>query len=680
MTTTTRTLYPTINRRDVLKGIGVTAGALSVGGGTMLFTGRAAAASGSVTETIYLSDSGQPGDTFGTRLFSVDLDDTASTATLTLLATGSDANYPKVDAVAASPDGATVYLFDKTTANLGAYDVSGGTLSTLGVVSFEDVGGNSIPVPDDTVLATFSPSGEFLLGAQGDDTVYTVDLGTLTASAAFTVSGADLSGADFAFDAAGTLFAYTNDGGRLYTVDTATGGATQVGTVGQTVTGMAIRDAGLGDLLVSSRTVGGLVALDPTTAAVGNTYQLVDTNGDPVPLGSGDMTVGRLAEVGEHGEARTYAVYQDGELLGCVEALSYTDESGGTVSLTDFYNYAASPNLGGSNTPTGLEEWGGSRVFLYEDDEGVALVFLHDDGSQNSSLGTASKSRQARFEFDGLPVGSGEDWIVDENNDVVDDTGDDQTFYWRWFPRWSDGGAYGYLECDFEVTVTPDFDPNPDGQAFPDLPASEPWLGDPADGLEGEATGAPGWTFLSGSAVAPTIALDPESDLVISCECPTCVDCESDELLAKFEFEGGEFAFEKGSDGDGFQFESSTDKPGETNEPITATFSTEYCSLLALVKAGPETIPQVVDAEDGVVTVTSTNGKAISNVQFYCTGSEVPEEPEEPGPPSGGRGSESRRPPEHGFPGARRRRDTRGRRGNARRGRRIGVRSRNPRR
>jgi hypothetical protein len=356
MTTTTTTRHgPTLDRRTVLRGMGATAGALALGGGSTLFTGRAAAAPGNVTETIYLSDSGQPGDTFGTRLFSVDLDDTASTATLTLLTTAPDAEFPKVDAIAATPDGTLVYLFDKTTARLGEYDTSAGTFSDLGVVSFEDAGGASIATPDDVVLATYTLGGEFVLGSQGDDTIYTLDVGTLTATERVVVTGMDLNGADFAFDANGDLFVYTNDGGgQLFTVDLATGAATSVGPSGRTLTGLSVRDGGLGDLVGSSKSDDALIVLDKSSGSPGTVFDLQDAQGNDYVLGSGDLAIGRLVDatcidcVGE-GVVAEFEFQSDQEtfvLVGGddtdVSLASYaTNQSGDPVGATFDTNFCA---------------------------------------------------------------------------------------------------------------------------------------------------------------------------------------------------------------------------------------------------------------------------------------------------------------------------------------------------
>lgn len=112
--------------------------------------------------------------------------------------------------------------------------------------------------------------------------------------------------------------------------------------------------------------------------------------------------------------------------------------------------------------------------------------------------------------------------------------------------------------------------------------------------------------------------------------CNECVECEEDGLLAKYEFDcveeidgecvGYDFVFEKGDPslvtyemGD---FES---KDGETFDPVSATFGTDYCTVYALVKAGQELDVQELFAEDGTVTAEYVAPYAISFVSFYCT-------------------------------------------------------------
>lgn len=107
-------------RRTVLRGAAVGAGMLAFGGvGTRAFVGRAAATSHSI-ETLYLTDSGgNNGGNFLTKLYSVELDTPNNRANLSELVDISDTDFDQVDAIAASLDGTTVYMIDKTSRHLG---------------------------------------------------------------------------------------------------------------------------------------------------------------------------------------------------------------------------------------------------------------------------------------------------------------------------------------------------------------------------------------------------------------------------------------------------------------------------------------------------------------------------------------------------------------------------------
>ena len=91
--------------------------------------------------------------------------------------------------------------------------------------------------------------------------VYSIDLGTMSVAQAWPLIDTngvpvDLNGADIAFDVDGNMYLWTNAGGLgLYRVDLSTtpAVATRLGTgTFPFVTGLAIRDAGNGDLLGSS--------------------------------------------------------------------------------------------------------------------------------------------------------------------------------------------------------------------------------------------------------------------------------------------------------------------------------------------------------------------------------------------------------------------------------------------
>lgn len=99
-----------------------------------------------------------------------------------------------------------------------------------------------------------------------------------------------------------------------------------------------------------------------------------------------------------------------------------------------------------------------------------------------------------------------------------------------------------------------------------------------------------------------------------------CIDCEDgEELLVKYEWEDGEFVTE-GSDGH-ISLDENSIVLDEDGEPQEICFDTTYCDVDAAVKAGQEYT--IYEDEEGRVCVEGIDGKAISNVQFFC---EAPED------------------------------------------------------
>lgn len=119
----------------------------------------------------------------------------------------------------------------------------------------------------------------------------------------------------------------------------------------------------------------------------------------------------------------------------------------------------------------------------------------------------------------------------------------------------------------------------------------------------------------------------PESDYCAG-EDTECPPCESGkELLVKYEWSGGKFVSE-GSDGN---IEPTSWTLDEDGEPVEACFTTDYCEVDAVVKAGQGY--ETYEDESGAFCVTgitkeNPQGKeithAISNVQFFC---ETPDDP-----------------------------------------------------
>lgn len=281
-----------IDRRDLLKA--VAAGSAAGFVGVPALGGSAVAAESS--ETLYLSDTGgDDGFSDGeSRLFEVDLvDGDPPQAQLTELQ-GSPLptdDFGQVDAIAATPDGETIDVIDKNSAHLGRYTVSDGSFSDEGKV-------DGLLSSDAVVLASYSPDGTLYAAGQGSGALYTVDPSGPTVTSTTGISGATVQGADLAFDASGTLYLYSSADQRLYTVDPDTGEATLVGdsqTDKGSFTGLAIRDAGAGNLVGSSTSDNTVYVLDTSDGSKGTGYRMYE-DGSAYAYGYGDMTVGALEE------------------------------------------------------------------------------------------------------------------------------------------------------------------------------------------------------------------------------------------------------------------------------------------------------------------------------------------------------------------------------------------------
>lgn len=277
-----------LHRRDVLKIAAVGAGITALGG--IGFTGRAVADS-HIEETLYLTDSGGDNSDVGlTNLYTVELvDGDTPKAMLTLEYALTDTDFGQVDAIAASLDGELVYMIDKTSRHLGVYTVESG--------AFEDKG-QIDGLPGGVVLATYSPDGTLFAASQNTNAMYTIDVTGPSATKYVDISGANVQGADIAFDADGVLYLYSSGSESLYTIDYEMGSgtfgqATLVGETGDFFTGLAVRAAGTGDLVGSNTTRDEIVVVDKGTGAKGTEYEMY-IGETPYAYGYGDMTVGAL--------------------------------------------------------------------------------------------------------------------------------------------------------------------------------------------------------------------------------------------------------------------------------------------------------------------------------------------------------------------------------------------------
>lgn len=566
-----------------------TAALLGFGGGVLngLSTPVAAQAG---SETLYLAESWPDGRSSGdgSALFEVNLDATSNEALLTHLITLPADHFDGIS-IAASSDGKTIYVIDTQTGHLGAYDVSTGSFTDLGAIS---------SYPYRVTSAAFSPDGT-LYAASTNDALSTIDVDNVSATVVATFD-IDVFPAQIAFTSDGTLWLHNVD--KTYTVDPATGTTTLVGDTLGTITGIAVRADGKGDLLYSLHGSDSIWVIDRDDGSRDVQYSMM-LDGSPYTHQWGDMSIGAFADapfvsdvvvapnpVAEDTEVLLTATVDDSgpgdsTIIGaeysldggatwdsmnhmsaedgafdesieqvtatldgfsdasvvtiCVRAtdsegntgamkctellvydpdikfvisqngvehsvtpVTYTDEYGSILSVSDFYNYATSPNLYGSNTSLDIEANDQSRMFLYRDTTGLYVVFLQDDFLSAGS--DIVNDRQAYFQFNGLPTSGG--WVVEEGE--VFDMGDGSSYYWAWTEKWSDGSAYGPLPCDagkeFDFTVTPGFNPNPNDQTFPNSPQSVSWLAEN------------GWKFYSDGG--SLITLDPTAAVTLSCK------------------------------------------------------------------------------------------------------------------------------------------------------------------
>lgn len=133
-----------------------------------------------------------------------------------------------------------------------------------------------------------------------------------------------------------------------------------------------------------------------------------------------------------------------------------TPLAGGGTDVVTFYNYGNPPCIASANT--NLELANTSQLFLYDGPGGVSLVMIHDlpGCDQNSTL-----AGKVDFLFDGVVPDTAAFVVKDDPGDSYTDTATTAptAASWGWLLCCTDGGAIGFLECPFEITITPDFHP-----------------------------------------------------------------------------------------------------------------------------------------------------------------------------------------------------------------------------
>ena len=242
-------------------------------------------------EQIYLIENGEVGTGFSTLYF-VEL--TGGEAQLTPLVQ-LPAGYEQAH-VGATPNGSKVFAVNREgSRDIGYYDAATHAFVDVGEVT-------GIAGADQTVLVAFAPDGQLYLAGQNTDHLYRIS-DPLTSQAADDMGdmGIDLLGADIAFAADGTFFVWSNATGSLYTVEVgAEITTTLIGGDNTWITGLALRDAGMGDLLGSDRVTNNIDQISKTDGTVITSYPMMIEatlgGGDWVAYDHiwGDMSVGEL--------------------------------------------------------------------------------------------------------------------------------------------------------------------------------------------------------------------------------------------------------------------------------------------------------------------------------------------------------------------------------------------------
>jgi len=173
----------------------------------------------------------------------------------------------------------------------------------------------------------------------------------------------------------------------------------------------------------------------------------------PVPQTStADTPPGPLAEQPDIGPP---VALQEGELFFTAEGFEYVIEQSpvvgvaplvGTQDIVAFYSYGT-PTPPSTSSNTGLEQFDTSILFLYDDgSSNVSLVMIHDRRDSGSG-------GKVEFAFTGALAGA--TFLVRDDRGATEAVL--PTSIWRWDSANTDGGALGFVQPGFAVTITPDF-------------------------------------------------------------------------------------------------------------------------------------------------------------------------------------------------------------------------------
>jgi len=262
-------------------------------------------------EAIYLVETGLiPGDSGwyydSSTIYTVELDDITDRANLSLLtvipATVNFTNsFDTVAALAATPDGDSLYVVDRDSAELARYDIDSDTWTWIG-----DTGLNVC------VQLACALDGTLYASSNGSDELYTINTSTAAATSLgkIRIGGptgtiVNVQGADIVFgidDSTGTItgILYLWAPNSLYSLVPQTSPdyvlAKSIGGHGGfSYTGLAVMDGGAGALLGSTIS-DDINTIDRTDGSKGTVYDMWDADSDTAYDHKwGDMTTGPLA-------------------------------------------------------------------------------------------------------------------------------------------------------------------------------------------------------------------------------------------------------------------------------------------------------------------------------------------------------------------------------------------------
>lgn len=183
--------------------------------------------------------------------------------------------------------------------------------------------------------------------------------------------------------------------------------------------------------------------------------------------GVGALALGGLAgTAGGRESNRT----DEGYVLRQGDACVPLDPLPGDQTATAFYDWREAETNYSSAGTTDLQRPDTSLVFLYRAaDGGVYLVIVHDQYNAEG-FGSPGDGGSVSFTFEGL---TGGEWLVRDdlydgasNYDQWNDDGTPQQVDWTYGDARTDGGVYGPLPADLDVTIRPAF--NEDAALYDD--------------------------------------------------------------------------------------------------------------------------------------------------------------------------------------------------------------------